>query len=177
MKRYLLLFLLLGTLLPCGCDGLRKLAGRPTAGELAVRQASMLAAQEARHRAAVDSMHRVQQVLADSLAALDSLSALDSLRQSRGTILNPSALGGLFTTKLDSRYYIVVGSFRDRSNAESLVRRVEGMGYIPTLISFRNGFNAVGICQTDLLAEAVSSLRKVRREPFCPPDAWILVNE
>ena len=95
----------------------------------------------------------------------------------RGTILNPSAMGGLYTTKLDFRYYIVVGAFTLRSNAEGLLKRVQDAGYTGTLISFRNGYNAVGVCQTDHLPTAFASLKKVKEEPFCPSDVWILVNE
>ena len=171
MKRITTFMLLLCVLSLTGCDGLRRLAGRPTGAEIADRQARILAVQEAEHQARIDSLRRVEQALADSL------SVLDSLKQMRGTILNPSAMGGLFTTKLDFRYYIVVGAFTMRSNAEKLLQRVQDAGYVGTLISFRNGYNAVGVCQTDHLPEAFASLKKVREEAFCPPDVWILVNE
>ena len=94
-----------------------------------------------------------------------------------GTILNPSDIGGLFTTRLDSRYYIVVGSFKSRENAESLLVSVKERGYSPVLISFRNGFNAIGIAPADDLHRIFLSLKKVREEDFCPEDVWILVNE
>ena len=171
MKRSLYVFLLLAAVILTGCDGFRRLAGRPTSDELARMQEEVLLRREAEHQARIDSLRRVEQALTDSLAVLDSL------RQMRGTVLNPSAMGGLFTTRLDYRYYIVVGAFTRRSNAEALLERVQKAGYVGTLISFRNGYNAVGICQTDHLPTAFDSLRKVRTEPFCPPDVWILVNE
>jgi hypothetical protein len=171
MKRIFYIVLLLAAVSLTGCDGLRRLAGRPTSEQLAQKQADILAVQEAAHQARIDSMRRVEQALADSLAVLDSL------KQMRGTILNPSAMGGLYTTKLDYRYYIVVGAFTMRANAEKLLTRVQDAGYVATLISFRNGYNAVGVCQTDHLPEAFASLKKVKTEAFCPPDVWILVNE
>ena len=171
MNRIITFLLLVCVLSLTGCDGLRRLAGRPTGAELADKQARILAVQEAKHQARIDSMRRIEQALADSLAVLDSL------KQMRGTILNPAALGGLYTTKLDYRYYIVVGAFTVRSNAEKLLQRVQDAGYVATLISFRNGYNAIGVCQTDHLPEAFTSLKKVKEEDFCPPDAWILVNE
>ena len=171
MKRILTLFFLLSLLSLTGCDGLRKLAGRPTSKELEQKLSVILARQEAEHQAKIDSMRRVEQALADSIAVMDSL------KQMRGTILNPSAMGGLYTTKLDYRYYIVVGAFTMRANAEKLLTRVQDAGYVATLISFRNGYNAVGVCQTDHLPEAFASLKKVKTEAFCPPDVWILVNE
>ena len=84
---------------------------------------------------------------------------------------------GLFTTKLDFKYYIVVGSFKSRHNAESLLSTVAEKGYKPILISFRNGFNAIAVAPTNSLREAFSSLKNVRTEAFCPDDVWILVNE
>ena len=206
MKRIIHIVLLLAVLSLTGCDGLRRLAGRPTSQELAEKQASILAVQEAAHQARIDSLRRVQQALAalrefimchgptaSWLSTAEAVlpaghdwgdrmntirqNVLDSLKQMRGTILNPSAMGGLYTTKLDYRYYIVVGAFTMRSNAEKLLTRVQDAGYVATLISFRNGYNAVGVCQTDRLPEAFASLKKVKTESFCPPDVWILVNE
>ena len=159
--------LVLGT----GCDAFRRLAGRPTSAEIEAMRVERALAQEAMHQARIDSLKKVEKQLADSLAILDSL------RQMNGTILNPSKMGGLFTTKLDSRYYIVVGAMKQRANAEKLLKEVQSKGYVATLISFSNGFNAVGICRTDNLNQAFLSLKKVKEEPFCPPDVWILVNE
>ncbi|MBO8485312.1 MAG: hypothetical protein IAB78_02690 [Bacteroidetes bacterium] len=170
-KKAILLLLLLGTLCFCGCDMFRRLAGRPTAEELAVMRIEMLAEKEAAQQARIDSLRRVEKALADSLAILDSL------QQMHGTILNPSEMGGLFTTRLEARYYIVVGSFMHRGNAESLLCRVSDAGYSPVLINFRNGFNAVGVEPSGSLRQVMASLRKVKAEPFCPPDVWILVND
>jgi hypothetical protein len=128
-------------------------------------------ADEEAHRARIDSLRRVEKQLADSLAILDSLS------QIQGTILNPAKMGGLFTTKLNSRYHIIVGAFRERRNAEKLFRKVEAAGFTPTLISFRNGYNVVGIYPSNTLADAYQNLLKAKAEPFCPSDVWILFNE
>ena len=181
MKRILYVALLLSALALTGCDGFRRLAGRPTSADLAEMQVAVLLRQKAERDAAyqprIDSLRQVEKAVADSLAARDSLAALDSLRKMNGMILKPSAMGGLYTTQLDYRYYIVVGAFTMRSNAEALLDRVQKAGYTGTLISFRNGYNAVGVCQTDHLPTAFASLKKVSTESFCPPDAWILVNE
>ena len=72
---------------------------------------------------------------------------------------------------------MVVGAFKNRSNAESLLETVSGKGLNPVLISFRNGFNAIALAPTNSLAEAFSSMKSIRNEPFCPDDVWILVNE
>ncbi len=171
MKKVLLVLLAFSLLTLNGCDMFRRLAGRPTGKELEQMKIEMLMRQEAEHQARIDSLKRVEKALADSIAVLDSI------RQLHGTILNPSEIGGLFTTKLDFRYYIVVGAFKSRNNAESLFTTVEKDGYSPVLISFRNGFNAVGIAPANDLHHVFRSLKEVKTEKFCPDDVWILVNE
>lgn len=154
-----------------GCDAFRKMAGRPTYAELEQFRQEALKAEMAAHQARIDSLKRVEKQL------LDSLAVLDSIRQHRGTVLNPAQLGGLFTTKLERHYYIMVGAFKDRANAERQLIKMQQSGYVATLISFRNGFNAIGICPTDDLNEEYAYLRKFRESPLCPEDVWILVNE
>ena len=154
-----------------GCDAFRKLAGRPTAEEIELMRIEKLKQEEAVRRHRIDSLVAVQREKEDSIAIMDSLA------QIKGTVLNPSEIGGLFTTKLDFKYYIVVGSFKSRHNAESLLSTVAEKGYKPILISFRNGFNAIAVAPTNSLREAFSSLKNVRPEAFCPDDVWILVNE
>lgn len=171
MRKFLVFICFVTVLLATGCDAIRKLAGRPTAAEIEAKRIEILEAREAVHRARIDSLKKVEKALADSLALLDSL------KQMKGTILNSSAIGGLFTTKLDYKYYIVVGAFTQRANAENLLKQVQKAGYVATMINFRNGFNAVGICNTDNLNQAFLSLKKVHKEKFCPDDVWILINE
>lgn len=154
-----------------GCDMFRRMGGRPTAADLERLKLEKLAAEEAASQRRIDSLARVQAEKEDSIAILDSLA------QMKGTILNPSEMGGLFTTRLDSKYYIVVGSFRSRHNAETLFEEVSGKGYVPILVNFRNGFNAVAISPSNNLRSVFNSLKRVKEESFCPADVWILVNE
>ena len=112
-----------------------------------------------------------------SSAALDA-HLLDSLSQTKGTILNPTKMGGLYTTKLASRYYIVVGAFRTRSYAERKLTKCNEAGYTDaTIISFRNGLLAVAVCPSNSLNETLKKLRELRGNGICPEDGWILVNE
>ena len=132
--------------------------------------------EEARHQARLDSMEKVQKALADSLAALEA-HLIDSLSQARGTIVNPSKLGGLFTTKLEAKYCIVVGAFRNRAYAERKLAGCNEAGYKASIISFRNGLQAVAVCPSNSLDETVKTLKQLRGKGICPPDGWILVNE
>ena len=172
MKRSVILSLAIAALVLSGCDFLRALAGRPTSEELAVKQSNIERAKDvARYQARIDSLERVRVRLADSLAALDAH------LQTKGTILNPTKMGGLYTTKLESHYYIVVGAFRTRSYAERKLTECNKAGYTATIISFRNGLLAVAICPSDSLNESLKVLREVRGNGICPQDGWILVNE
>ena len=127
-------------------------------------------------QAELDSLERVRRRMADSLAALEE-HLLDSLTQTRGTILNPTRLGGLYTTKLEAKYYIIVGAFRTRSYAERKLNKCSEAGYTATIISFRNGLLAVGVCPSDSINDTWNKLRELRGTDICPKDAWILVNE
>jgi len=178
MKRSVILLLSLAALLLGGCDFVRTLAGRPTSKDLEAKQSTIERAREAaRYQARIDSLELVRKRLADSLVALDA-HLLDSLSQTKGTILNPTMMGGLYTTKLASKYYIVVGAFRTRSYAERKLTKCNEAGYADaTIISFRNGLLAVAVCPSNSLNETLKRLRELRGNGICPPDGWILVNE
>lgn len=174
MKRF---FILAVAALPViSCDFVRTIAGRPTSAQLETIRQEKIAAEEARHQAVLDSMERVRQHMADSLEALE-LHLLDSLTQAKGTILNPSKLGGLYTTKLEAKYCIVVGAFKERRNAERKLKQCNDAGYTATIVSFRNGFNAVAICPSDSLNETLKTIKQIRGTGICPKDCWILINE
>ena len=114
MKRSLLIVMTVAVFTLTGCDLFRTLAGRPTSEEIESKRLEIIMAQKAVEQARLDSLKMEQKVVQDSIAALDSI------KQQGGTILNPSKLGGLFATKLEARYYIIVGSFRQRTPSQSL---------------------------------------------------------
>ena len=173
MKKCYLLLIIATMLSLTGCDFMRKLAGRPTSEDVELKRIEILRAEEAALQARLDSLRNVEQRMIQ-----DSLNALDSIRQLGGSILNPASLGGLFATKLEARYYIILGSFRTRANAEALFNVAKEAGYKPALISFgKGGLIAVGVCPVNRLPDAFVSLNTVKKESFCPMDVWILVNE
>ena len=174
MKKTLILVLAAVTLVS-SCDFVRTLAGRPTSAQLEQIRKSRMAAEEARHQARLDSMEKAEKAMAEALAAREA-HLLASLMQGRGTVLNPSKLGGLFTTKLDSKYYIVVGAFRNRSNAERKLTQCNNAGYTATIISFRNGLLAVAVCPSNDLEQTLKTLKELRGTEVCPKDGWILMN-
>ena len=173
MKKTYILLMLVVLPFVTGCDFMRKLAGRPTSEEVENMRLEILRAEEAALEARLDSLRNVEQRMLQ-----DSLNAIDSIRQLGGSILNPASLGGLFATKLESRYYIILGSFRSRANAEALFNVTMNAGYKPALITFgKGGLIAVGVCPVNRLSDALTNLSEVKKESFCPKDVWILVNE
>ena len=175
-KNFIIVVLALVTLLS-SCDFIRTIAGRPTSAQIEQMRQEQMAAQEARHQATLDSLAKVEKQMADSLEALEK-HLLDSLSQAQGTVLNPAKLGGLYTTKLEAKYCIVVGAFRNRAYAERKLTQCKEAGYnSASIISFRNGLMAVAVCPSDSLAETVKTLKQLRGQGICPPDSWILINQ
>ena len=172
MKKSYIILALTALLMFTGCDFMRKLAGRPTSEDIENKRIELLRAEEAALQARLDSLKQVEQKMLQ-----DSLNVLDSIRQLGGSILNPASMGGLFATKLEARYYVIVGAFKYRSNAEALLKTVQQKGYRPALISFRNGRMAVGLCPSNNIKDAFEGLKKVKQESFCPSDVWVLRNE
>ena len=172
MKKFAIIPLVICVMLAAtGCDFMRKLGGRPTSEDIEKARVEKLLAQEAALQASLDSLK------AEKQSVQDSLDALELFVQQGGTVLNPSKLGGLYTTKLQYKYYVIIGAFRTRSNAEALFTRAQQAGYTPVLISFRNGLLAVGLSPVDECRNAVEMIKSIKQEPFCPADVWILVNE
>lgn len=176
MKKSIVLILTLSVVLLTGCDFLRKVAGRPTAKEVEEIRVERIRQEEERHQARLDSMRRVQQQMADSLAALEAF-LLDSLSQAKGTVLTPATLGGIGVSTLEHKYCIVVGAFRDLSNAVRKKQSCDGAGYPADIVSFRNGLNAVTICGGDNLSDVLKQFNALRGGSVCPKDSWILVNK
>ena len=174
MKKTLILAVMLLSVVS-SCDFVRTLAGRPTSARLEEMREERMRAEEARHQAVLDSMERAEKARAEALAAREQ-ELLDSLTQAHGTVLNPSRLGGLYTTKLESKYYIVVGAFRNRTFAERKLTQCNEAGYTATIISFRNGLLAVSVCPSDNLEETLKNLKQLRGTEVCPEDGWILMN-
>ena len=153
-----------------GCDFFRMVAGRPTSADIAAKRSQIEAVGKA-HQQRLDSLSLVQKQAADSLALLDSI------KRSCGNILRPLQVSAVSASALKSRYYVMVGTFSLRDNAERQTQRAIDAGYEAVLIPLRNGFCAVGVAPADNLAAAFRSMQTIKGEAFCPKDVWILVNE
>ena len=153
-----------------GCDFLRGLAGRPTSADIAARKA-VIELDKARHQARLDSLAAASKQASDSLALLDSIRLAG--KQMRGS----ERLGGLGSSHLESRYYIVIGVFSNKDNASRLAGRALKAGITPVSIPCTNGSTAIAILPTDNLKDLYSAILSCDKYDFCPKDTWILVNE
>lgn len=164
MRKIVVLTLLSAMFLASGCDMFRRIAGRPTSAEIEARRQNIEV-----ENAKIEALKKRQQEQADSLAVVDSIRRMET------DVHTLSEIGELYTTALDHRYYIIVGSFRKDSNAEAMLRQASDAGYVPVKIAFP-GYTAVGVCPADRIEDAFLSLKSIKRENFTPSDVWILVN-
>ncbi len=169
MKQIHSIFLLiLLSLSLCSCDLFRKIAGRPTSDDIEKKRSALEMEQKA-HNDRLDSLKLVQTQISDSLAALDSI------RMQGSSIVEARQLTDQEKSRLPYSYYVIVGAFGNPENAERFAAQASDAGYPSTLIRYRNGFTAVGVCPSDRIVDAYESLKSVRESGFCP-DAWILNN-
>ncbi len=158
-----------------GCDFLRAVAGRPMDKDIEEKRLAIMRAEDQALQRRLDSIRLVERKhVDDSLAAA---AALESLKVSGVMMNGPARIGGISGTELDCRYHIIVGAFRDKVNAEKLLKKVSDKGYESVLITCRSGMTVVGVCPSDDMVTVEKTYRKLVEEPFCPKEAWILINE
>ncbi len=161
-----------------GCDDIRRLAGRPTSGEIEARRQAIEQEAEALQQRK-DSLDMAAAIEQDRIRrrVVDSLNLMDSLRRGeRLGVISPDKLDPE-KAQLNFRYYVMIGAFGSPANAARQAARAEAAGYPATTIPLKNGIVAVGVCGTNSLTEIAAAHKKISAEPFCPADAWILDHE
>jgi len=153
-----------------GCDFFRSLAGRPTSAEIEIKR-QMIARAEAAHQAMLDSVKAVEKQLADSLAIVDSLQRMNV------SIISPSKLGGLKSTEIKKHYYIIVGSFMDRNNAQRQLSNMQKAGHEGEIMQFKNGYSAVAICGSESRVAVSDTMARLLSVGAIDKNSWILENQ
>lgn len=170
MKKLLLFAALAACVaLTSSCDLFRTLAGRPTSADIANKQ--LLIAQLERERAAKADT--------TALPSVDPASAEAPVQDVPAQGVKPAAEPGLTTcakVDLPYRYYIIIGTFSMKENAEKLGSKLAADGYPVTLITYQNGSTAVGLCASDDLDEINASMKKAQAAGVCSKDSWIIDN-
>jgi hypothetical protein len=169
-------FLLLGLtlLVVSGCDFFRILARRPTSSEIEEIRAEIRRVEKARQ----DSLELVRlERERDSLALVDSIAAMDSIVKNAGPLLTPEKFHGLLSADFSTRYCIIVGSFKTKSNAVGFLKKVRQRGYEAGMFTFKSGWYAIGVCPSDHIRQVQRSLKTISEDGFFPRGTWVLVND
>ena len=77
-------------------------------------------------------------------------------------------------TRAGGRYYVVVGAYQDRHNAEKKKQRLEAAGYTAVIFTVRDGLKAVAAGPSATRDQAAATMAGLRRRGLCPEDGWIL---
>lgn len=175
-----LFILTLSVALLSSCDFLRKIAGRPLSDEIEMKRENIEAEQQA-HRERLAAKDSLNKHIADSLAEEQRLIESDTKpTESQSSSVEQGDSSPLIArreltpnsrAKLNSQYYVIVGAFSKPVNAQRALDQAQKQSYEATLISYSNGFTAVGVCPSDDVNEACILLQMVQKHY---PDAWIL---
>lgn len=141
--------MLLALLLFTGCDWVKKQLGMPTSEDLEKMKMEM-EQKELREKQIKDSIEAAR---------------LNSLRLAQEKDIPYS--------KLDNKYYVIMGSFKEIANADILKAELEKIGYTPVRIALKNGFDMVALAGFDAYGQAVAEISKIEDNDLCPYDVWI----
>lgn len=117
-----------------GCDCIRGQLGMPTSGEIE-RMKEQMRVKEEEERAALEREKFVQ----DSLARVAQQSAV----------------------KVVEGYHVIVGCFKDYSNADAMEKKMKDAGYNAMQIPLKNGYMMVSLGSLEKLGDAVRLMEKV----------------
>ncbi len=151
-------------MLVSGCDFFRVLAGRPTSKEIAAKREEIL-------RSAQDDRTPVEPRMTDEKPGI---SDEKPEMTSDSAVPADTSTSSATKTKEKKRYYVIMGAFSSRENAEKYGERIQSFGYEPEFFGFTEGRTAVGIGGTDDLEEAKIFMRELKGQDFCPDGVWIL---
>ena len=173
-------FILAALLLLCGvssCDFFRGLAGRPLSSEIEAKRVRIESAQkraeavkDSLERARKDSVMRAEKFAADSTFAVDSLLKAGKLRKA-------TSIRNIPVKRLQSRYYVVVGAFSNEGNAVRLAQKYRDAGFSAEPFHYYGSLTAVFVEPSARITDAMDAFRRIKKLPFAPKEAWILINE
>lgn len=174
MRRVLpvLVIMLSVALMATGCDFFRVLAGRPTSKDIEAKREQILrSAQDDKIAAPSDTVASTEQPVSTGQAEAKPDTVVAAPSRPAGD-KDPSTSSGAGTGK--KRFYVIMGAFSSRENAERYADRIKGFGYEPEFFGFTEGRTAVGIGGTDDQEEAKAFMKELKGQDFCPEGVWIL---
>ena len=149
------------TVMVTGCDFFRVLAGRPTSKEIATKREEIL-------RSAQDDRTPVEPGMADENHGMTD--EKPGVTEEAAEPVRPAGT----TSGEKKRFYVIMGAFSSRENAERYAERIKTFGYEPEFFGFTEGRTAVGIGGTDDAEQAKAFMKELKGQDFCPDGVWIL---
>ncbi len=171
------------------CDLIRSIAGRPTSEQLNRKEESARIAENLQAGGVSQAKSLTENEAAEEDPQVESARESLAVKDPEDKAVQPDTLPktlyslkvgalGQRVSGLQYRYYVLIGTFTNKAYAREQVRKATQAGYEPQTIAFSQGRRtAVAACGTDSLSVAVAGLEKVRKEAFCPADAYILIAE
>ena len=136
MRNNIFFLLLVSMTLLTGCDFFRVVAGRPVSKDIKLKKMEIIneeTARQARLDSIADEARKAEQ---DSIKAVqDSVDACEYIAENKITVYTVARLGGiqhdgLYDQTSGTRYRVVLGSFRERANAEKLAGTISSIGLL-----------------------------------------------
>ena len=84
-----------------------------------------------------------------------------------------SSLPSVAPSQLTAQFYVIVGSFKDESNASKMDGYLLKNGYKPIRLEFKNGYKVVSSGAFSNANEAYVAMRKLLELDFSPEDVWV----
>ncbi len=72
-----------------------------------------------------------------------------------------------------NRYHVIVGSFKDHSNASRMADYLKNKGYNPALMDFRNGFRVVSAASFPNMGPAFTEMYRIADLNIIKDDIWV----
>jgi len=197
MKRFSSLFLCVCfvVFLSSGCDLLRGIAGLPTAEEVEkmaeaiekkkAETSDTLAVQSEQVpdsvsvvaeavEAAPEAVTPVQVKTAEAApvkAAAGPVASFDSFGYN---VMAYSPQKHKYTKAPEKGYYLMIGYFNSKENAENLVANAKKDGFEALILQNTNGASSVALVHTATSGEMAQVLKKASTLSYVPKSAWIL---
>ena len=138
-------FALAALLLLGGCDSVRSFFGKPTSRDLR-ELGAQVAVPETPETSSPDTL---------------------SMPVAEATAPEPNV------DRLSHRFYVIVGAFKDHSNADRLSAKLRSEKYEVTEILFKDGFKAVALYPSDNYKQALDLLNTLWDIEYLPYDLWV----
>ncbi len=150
-----------------GCDWVRSQLGMATSQQLeAIRK------EQERLEAERRINDSIEKIISDSLE-LTRKDTLKTPEQKGSSTAAPSRDESPAKVDTQNRYHVIVGSFKDYTNATRMVENLRKKGYSPSTMDFKNGFRVVSAAGYPNISTALTEMYKLIDQGFGTDDVWV----